>query len=533
MTSIRRTCRTTSTTICLSRSLRQQFLHTGYFVILCILARRQMLPERPMSTRLQSILDAFHDLLFLFTEEGIIKEYLTPSHQEKLILPVEDFVGRHYRDVLPLHVTEKFDRAIEQVKTKGDNCKFDYGIELDGEKQWYEAVISSVDYGDETGYMGAVRDITERKNKENLLEGVLNTAPGGIMVFKAIRDTDDTVVDFEISHVNQAVEKLTALKKEKFIGWKMTDMVPPGPRKTMMKQFHQAMQSGEPVEFDYHHEEPGVSVWYHCKATKFRDGVVSSFLEITEQKEIQRELAQTNEKLKELNRQKDKLFSVIAHDLKNTVSGSTGAFDLLLEDYESFSDEEILEYLTLLRENNRSATNLLEDLLLWSRNQFQEVQTEPEELMLKDITNQVFENTAAKAEEKNIALRNQMPDRISVYADANILKTILRNLVSNGIKFSSEGDEVWVEATEIDQKVNVSVRDTGIGMDEETRSKIMDKKTSYTSSGTKGETGSGLGLDLCIDFAEKLGGELKVESEPGEGSTFTFSLLSKPESVDF
>lgn len=477
-----------------------------------------------MSTYLQSVLNAFHDLLFLFSEEGIIKEHLSSSQREESMLPVEDFVGKHYRDVLPPQVSDKFERAIDHVNREGENYKFDYSIELDGKKLWYVAVISKVDHDDGIEYLGAVRDITERKNKERLLEGVLNTAPGGIMVFNAIRDKDDNVVDFEVSHVNDAVEQLTALKKDDFIGWKMTEMVPPGPRKTMMEQFRQVMKTRKPVEFDYLHEEDGETVWYHCKATKFRDGLVSSFQDITKQKENQQKLAESNKELKELNRQKDKLFSVIAHDLRNAVTGSSGAYELIFEDYDALSKEEIWEYLKLLRENNRNAVNLLEDLLQWTQTKFQKVRTDPEDLSLHNITRQVFQNVSSKAEEKTITLNNRVPDDLSLNSDANMLKTILRNLLSNAIKFSPENSKIIVNAVKKEEEAEISVTDEGIGMDEETLRKVLDKKTNYTSAGTRGEKGSGLGMDICIDFVETLGGELRAESEPGEGSTFTFSL---------
>ncbi|MDZ7773501.1 MAG: ATP-binding protein [Balneolaceae bacterium] len=478
-----------------------------------------------MDTSLQSILDAFHDLLFLFSEEGVIKEYLSPGRQDRPVLSVNDFLGKHYRDVMPPHVSKKLDQAIEHLDRKETDFKFDYSIELDGEKSWFVAVVSKVDLGDKTAYLAAVRDITERKNKELLLQGVLNTAPSGIFVYRAIRNADDEIVDFEISQVNRSVEQLTGVSPEELVGLRVTTMIPNNSQAEILEQFKIVVNTGEMVDFEYHDKEGlGKPSWYKCKSAKFRDGVVSSFQDITELKEYQEKLVRKNQELKNLNRQKDKLHSVIAHDLTNAVSGSEAAWDFIFEEYDTLSEEELLEFLHALRENNRNANRLLKDLLMWSRNQFQEVEANSEIIPLAEVADQAFQGVKSKADDKEIALKNRVPGQTTVKADPNMLKTILRNLVGNGIKFTPEGGEVTVEAVQKDQEVKITVSDTGVGMDRETLEKALDKTNNFTSHGTSGEKGSGLGLDLCHDFLEKQGSKLMAESEPGKGTSFYFTL---------
>ncbi|MEX0769380.1 MAG: PAS domain-containing sensor histidine kinase [Balneolaceae bacterium] len=478
-----------------------------------------------MSEYLKSILNAFHDLLFVFTEDGVIADYITRNHEDKLILPKEDFIGKHHQEVLPPHVSKKIGRAFGKINQEVALVKFDYSIELKEEKNWYEAVISKMAYGDESRYLAAVRNITERKNYELLLRGILNTSPGGIIVFRAVRDGHETIVDFEIKQINKSTETLTGATEEELIGQNITAVVADHEKEKMMERFTTVVETGQPVEFYYQHvDEHNEVYWYHSKVAKYRDGVVSTFMDTTKQKKSEEELEKVNKELQELSRQKDKLFSVVAHDLRNAVSGTMGLYDLIFDEYKELSKEEIFNYLRLLNNRANETNELLTDLLMWLRNQFQEISTNPEKLNLAEIIHSVTRSIRTNADEKKVEVNNQVPDHIFVQADLNILKTILRNLIANGIKFSHPGGKIVVHAETTDGEVEISVTDEGVGIEKDNLDKILDKKSNYTSRGTKGEKGSGLGLDLCIDFVEKHGGKIRAESEPGKGTTFTFTL---------
>jgi signal transduction histidine kinase len=183
--------------------------------------------------------------------------------------------------------------------------------------------------------------------------------------------------------------------------------------------------------------------------------------------------------------------------------------------------------LTQLEKGSRNAHELLEDLLLWSRNQFQNVSAAPESFKLNEIVFRVFDNVRDRSEKKEIDLISKVPNDITLYADINMVKTVLRNLIYNGIKFSHPGGQILVEAVRNENNVEISVHDQGVGIEEDAIEKILDKKSNFTTRGTNGEKGSGLGLDLCIDFVEKHGGDIRVNSTPGEGSTFTFTIPDK------
>jgi len=478
-----------------------------------------------MSDYLTSILNAFHNLLFVFTEDGIISDYITPNHEDELIQPKEVFLGKHHRDVLPPHVSTQIERAFKKIDEGEKQYQFDYSLELKGETQWYVAVISKIEHGNESKYLGAVSNITTRKNNELLLQEIFNITPAAMMIFQTVRDSGDRIIDFEITDVNKSTARLTGVPEKQLIGQKLIPLIPDHEKEKTLNRLKSVVETGKSVDYDYRHiDEFDETRWYLSRTVKFKDGVVSSFLDITEHKKTEAVLAKKNKELKKLNRHKDKLFSVISHDLRNAISGPIGLYDLILEDYDTLSKEELLEYLKLLKHKTRSTFDLLEDLLAWSKNQFQKITLKPEKINLAEITISVFNSLSPNAGDKWIGLKNKVPDDIFVYADLNMVKTILRNLISNGIKFSNPGGEIVVRANNIENEVEISVTDEGIGIKKDALEKIFNKESNYTTTGTKGEKGSGLGMDLCIDFVEKQRGRIWAESEPGKGTTFTFTL---------
>lgn len=478
-----------------------------------------------MTDQLKSILNNFHDLLFIFNKDGVITDYINTNHEDELIFPKEFIIGKNHRDVLPSNVSDKLDQAFSELDQGREQYVFDYSLKLQEDEKWYTAIISKIKEGEEPEYLGSVRNITERKNQELLLQGILNTSPGGILVLQTVRNSNNQLIDFKIINLNKSVEILTGVLEKDLIGQNITAILDEDFKEEILSHFKKVLESGTPVESQYQHRDEQEQVtWYLSKSVKYRDGIIINFLDITKQKNTENNLAKKNHELKKLNQQKNKLFSVVSHDLRNSIAVTKGVCDIIIDEFEQLSKNEILEYLQVLNKRTNNTHELLVDLLDWSKNQFQKVTTNPGKLHLFNLTNEILDSVRSYSENKGIDLLNQIPHTIYVLADTNMLKTILRNLIYNGIKFSNPGGKIVISAEREIEMIKVSVIDEGVGMDEKTQKKVLSKQTNFTSKGTSGEKGSGVGLDLCIDFVEKNGGKIWVESEPGRGSKFNFTL---------
>jgi signal transduction histidine kinase len=232
------------------------------------------------------------------------------------------------------------------------------------------------------------------------------------------------------------------------------------------------------------------------------------------------------EELRLLNQTKDKFFSIIAHDLKNPFITILGFCDLLLSDFTELSVDEMLFFIQEMKNSANLNHNLLQNLLLWSRSQTGRLEFSPRKLELLDIINENFLLLNKTSEKKQIRLHHEIPFALHVTADEDMLNTVLRNLLTNAIKFSNKGSIISVKAVANDNFVEICVADSGIGMDQKKIDNLFRLDAAHSTAGTENELGTGLGLILCKEFIEKNGGKIWVESEIGKGSKFNFSLLS-------
>lgn len=248
-------------------------------------------------------------------------------------------------------------------------------------------------------------------------------------------------------------------------------------------------------------------------------------MDITDMKEKQVEIKRLNEELSQHSTYKDKLLSIIAHDLVNLIYSNEIALMLILRKKDTITRAEILDEVENVRQNTSKTLNLLNDLLMWSMAQFKSVSFNPVKLSLKSQLLKLTDQMQTQAETKDISLVLKMEDDIQVKADMNMLQTILRNLVSNAVKFSEPGKSITVSSYAKGRRAYVCVIDEGMGMEPGVMKAILKRNTkAVSSSGTDGERGTGLGLSLSQEFIEKHGGKLQIKSKPGKGSTFTFSL---------
>jgi len=250
--------------------------------------------------------------------------------------------------------------------------------------------------------------------------------------------------------------------------------------------------------------------------------------DITFRKKAEQEIQSRNEELLKINIEKDKFFSIIAHDLRGPISGFLGLTELLSEKLSQLSADEVQQMTFLLKQSATNLFSLLGNLLEWSRMQRGLVSFEPKSYLLKTKLEESLNIVRSMADKKHITTHYELTEDIVVFADGNMLQGILRNLVSNAVKFSHSGGNVTVSAKPVsDQWIKISVKDEGIGMNQHLIDNLFHLNKETNRKGTDGEYSTGLGLILCKEFIEKHGGQLYIESKEGAGSIISFTLPSK------
>jgi signal transduction histidine kinase len=225
-----------------------------------------------------------------------------------------------------------------------------------------------------------------------------------------------------------------------------------------------------------------------------------------------------------LNKTKNRLISIISHDLKNPFHSLIGFSDLLVHEAERFSEEEKLSFYKSMNETSKKAFELLQNLLDWTRLQTSEIPFNPADLPVAETIQSVLDLTNSYARDKGILIHIEVPGDTMVYADSRMFETVLRNLLSNAVKYTPFGGKISISAQDQDEVIQLSVEDTGVGMEEEQVANLFNVDKKVSRPGTNNETGTGFGLILCQEFVKKNGGELTVESFPGKGSTFSYTV---------
>ena len=252
--------------------------------------------------------------------------------------------------------------------------------------------------------------------------------------------------------------------------------------------------------------------------------IVAIESDISEMKLAQQEIKKQRDELALLNSTKDKFFSIIAHDLRNPFNSILGMSEILLEKIINGEHEKSLKFAELLNQSSNSAYELVDNLLTWSRSQSGNIEFKPAIVNIKEIIDYIVQFLDGAARIKGIELTTTPTDSVQAFVDKDMILTVLRNLVTNAIKFSSSGDNVTLSATVDGDKVTVCVSDTGVGIPKTVIDKLFKIDGDVRTEGTANEQGTGLGLILCDEFIEKNGGKIWVESTEGVGSNFCFTL---------
>ncbi len=258
---------------------------------------------------------------------------------------------------------------------------------------------------------------------------------------------------------------------------------------------------------------------------------------IKKNKQLQKtneELDVANESLHNLNATKDKFFGIIAHDLKNPFNSILGFSDLLLSNIHHYDKNKILDFVKIIRSASRSAYHLLENLLVWARSQSGKIEFNPTPNNLSKIINQNISLLEIQSTKKEIKVTTKIDKQYTVLCDLNMINTVVRNLLTNAIKFTNPHGRITISAIQIDNECEITISDTGTGISPENLLKLFTIDSKFQKKGTNDEKGTGLGLILCKEFIEKHGGRIWVESQIEKGSNFKFTMplyIEKTENI--
>ncbi len=246
--------------------------------------------------------------------------------------------------------------------------------------------------------------------------------------------------------------------------------------------------------------------------------------EMAEREQAEEMIRQVNQQLRISNEDKDRLFSIIAHDLKSPLSGLMTSAQLLSEDIKHFSERDIVQLAAALHSSTSNMMALLEDLMQWARMGQGNLEFTRESSGMRELADISLKSAQGVADLKGIAITSDIPRDMKVMADRPMIKTVIRNLLFNAVKFTPRGGEILVTARQEGDVIQMAVKDNGVGMNKERLSSLFAISKDKLRLGTEGEKGTGLGLVICKQFIEKHGGRIWVESEQGRGTTVFFTL---------
>ncbi len=259
----------------------------------------------------------------------------------------------------------------------------------------------------------------------------------------------------------------------------------------------------------------------YLKSKKYRETIIEQKEKLKQEQIRSEAILEQAHHLEEVNQVKDKLFSIVSHDLKDSISSIKAFLDLLKED--SISKEEFRELIPELSENANNASSLLFNLLNWSKSQMQNLEPNPELFNIQDVFHTKMALVEQKVEDKRIVLIDES-QRDFVYADKSMVEIVIQNLITNAVKFSRTGDVITVSNQDVNGKALICVEDTGVGISEENIKKLFNANKNFTTVGTKNEKGTGLGLTIAKDLVELNNGRIWVESTVNVGSKFFIEL---------
>ncbi|MGZ2368635.1 PAS domain S-box protein [Ancylomarina sp. YFZ004] len=387
--------------------------------------------------------------------------------------------------------------------------------------------INLMNNPDINGILCNYKDITEQlKNEQALIynEHKYRGLFENMIDIVTMLDKDKRIID-----INPAATELFEYSREELLNMTIDQLVFQGDKESSNEHFQELEDTGSYSMYEGRViTKTGKIKWLQVNSSEFvKDGIVIGSQDIcrdiTQQKEIEIKLDRAFKELKKMNTDKDRLLSILAHDLKSPFNSILGFLNLLSNNIREYNINEIEEYVNIINDASQNTYHLLENILIWVKANSGEISYKPQKLNFTDTCKEVIDNLKLSADIKNIKINAPSMDGNILFADQNLLVAVLRNLVSNSIKFTEENGQIDICSERNHKNLTITVSDNGVGMTTEAIKKVFDISQTYTTKGTADESGTGFGLLLCQEFVEINGGEIWIESELGKGCEIKFT----------
>lgn len=460
--------------------------------------------------------------------------YINPAGEQITGYKSEELIGKNWWKVFyPGDEYRQVEKLFKEFE-KGDVKNYEMTLTTkNGKKR--TVTWNSINHYDEEGnileVIGFGNDITEQnkayqalQESEELYQRLVNNQGEGI----GIVDLNET-----FTFANPAAHKIFGVPAGSLIGQNLNDFLTDEfilPIQDQTNNRRKGMTSSYEIEIMRPDKTIRcILVTASPEYNKNQEviGVFAVFRDITERKNAEEILFKSEKELRKLNAQKDKFFSIIAHDLRSPVSNFVQVSELLTMNYEHMPDDKMS---LLFNDMNTLANNtfkLLDNLLMWSRSQLGHINVAMQDVKVYNIVEDVRSLYNENIKDKELKLVNKIPNTLKIKTDYNITHTVIRNLINNAIKFTPSGGNIVVQISSLKSATKnptISVKDSGIGIPKDKISRLFDLDDDYTTLGTEKEKGTGLGLILCKELIEKTGGNIWVESKIDKGTTFYFTL---------
>lgn len=479
--------------------------------------------------RNMALLGAIPDLMFVFDSNCKIVDFHSESHDQLLVHP-DLFLGKLVEEILPHEVVIITRQKVEAVLLSGESDYSTYELQIGDELKYFESRYVPCGHKE---VLSIVRDISERKK----VEESLNVAMESYMdIFNSVSEAIYVLDEFGIFiDINRGAEKMYQYAKNELIGQSLESIG--SSEKNDLNEIRnilkQVFQTGTSASFNFWAIRKSGEIFpkevFVNKGKYFgKDVLIATARDITEKNLAEERIRAKNEELQKINAEKDKFFSIIAHDLRSPFSAFLGLTQLMVQDLPTLNRDNIQEIALLMKESATNLHSLLENLLQWSRLHQGIVAFNPHNFLLVEKVNNSMHSVLEIAVNKGVEIVTNIPDGMVVYADENMLESTIRNLVTNAVKFTNKGEKILISAkSEPNGDVKISIKDTGIGMNQQMLEKLFRIGELNSRQGTNGEPSTGLGLILCKDFIDRHDGKIWAESTEFMGSTFHFTLPNR------